>query len=428
MKVLIIGSGGREHALAWKIAQSDKVSKIYTLPGNAGMGQISERVPGSVTDIKATADFAEKQAIDLTVIGPESPLIIGIVDEFEKRGLTVFGPDKEAAQMEGSKVFTKRLMIDNGIPTAMCEFFDDPDKANAYIDSVAAKSDDPIVIKADGEAAGKGVFINKTKAEAYQAVDIIMKQRAFGASGDRIVIEDYLDGPEASFMFFVDGETFVPMIPAQDYKRAYDDDKGLNTGGMGCYSPVPVLPADLQATVIDTIIKPTLKALKVKSIHYKGVLYCGLALTSKGPKVVEFNARFGDPETQVVLPLLQTDLVDIMLGCARGSLDTVPVNWYNRKAVCVVMASGGYPGDYEKGKVITGIDEAEKTGVIVFHAGTEIKDGKIVTSGGRVLGVTAVGDSYKDCVYKAYAGVNVIDFNNAHFRRDIGARLLTGDR
>lgn len=424
MKVLIVGSGGREHALAWKIAQSEKVKKIHAWPGNAGISQIAECIPGSVMDITAIADFAEKQSIDLTIIGPESPLIIGIVDEFERRGLPVFGPNKDAAQMEGSKVFAKRLMLDNGIPTGGCEVFDDPAKANSYIESIAAKSDDPIVIKADGEAAGKGVFICKTKEDAYQAVDTIMNQKAFGASGDWVVIEEYLDGQEASFMFFVDGETFVPMVPAQDYKRAYDNDEGLNTGGMGCYSPVPVLPADLQATVIDIIIKPTISALKAKGIHYKGVLYCGLALTSKGPKVIEFNARFGDPETQVVLPLLETDLVDITLATALGKLDNVPVTWYNRKALCVVMASGGYPGDYEKGKVISGIDEAEKSGAIVFHAGTKMRDGNIVTSGGRVLGVTAVGDSYRDCVDKAYAGVGRIAFDGAHFRRDIGARLL----
>ncbi|MHB9038834.1 MAG: phosphoribosylamine--glycine ligase [Armatimonadota bacterium] len=425
MKVLIIGSGGREHALAWKIAQSDKVEKIYAWPGNAGIGQIAERVGGSVLDVTAAADFAEREKIDLTVVGPESPLIIGMVDEFRKRGLTVFGPNKDAAQMEGSKVFAKRLMIDNGVPTAMCEVFDDPSKACAYIESVAAKSDDPIVIKADGEAAGKGVFVAKTKADALQAVDTIMNQRAFGASGDRLVIEDFLDGPEASFMCFVDGETFVPMAPAQDYKRAYNNDEGPNTGGMGCYSPVPVVTEDVSRYVQESIVKPTLFALKNMGISYTGVLYVGLALTSKGPKVIEFNSRFGDPETQVVMPLLETDLVEIMLATAQGRLDRLDVNWYNKKALCVVMASGGYPGEYPKGKVITGVGEAERNaGVIVFHAGTESKDGQVVSSGGRVLGVTAVADSYKECVEKAYAGVDMIHFDGAHFRRDIGARLL----
>lgn len=419
-----MGSGGREHALAWKLAQSEKVAKIFAAPGNAGIGRIAERINISAMDIASVADFAEKQSIDLTIIGPESPLGAGIVDEFERRKLPVFGPNKEAAQLEVSKVFSKSLMIDYGIPTGAFETFDDPAKAGAYIESVAAKTADPIIVKADGEAAGKGAFVAQTKADALQAVDIILKQRAFGASGDRLIVEEFLDGQEATLMFFVDGETFVPMIPAQDYKRAYDNDEGLNTGGMGCYSPVPALPADLQKTVIDTIVKPTLKALKAKGIHYKGVLYCGLALTSKGPKVIEFNARFGDPETQVVLPLLQTDLVDITLAVALGRLDSVPVTWYNKKALCVVMASGGYPGNYEKGKVVRGIDEAEKTGAIVFHAGTETHDGETVTSGGRVLGVTAVGDSYKDCIDKAYAGVARITFDAAHYRRDIGARLL----
>lgn len=424
MKVLVVGSGGREHALAWKLAQSEKVKKIYAAPGNAGIGRIAERVNISVMDIMAMADFAEKQSIDLTIVGPESPLGIGIVDEFERRKLTVFGPNREAAQMEVSKVFSKSLMVDNGIPTGAFETFDDPDKAGAYIESVASKTSDPIIVKADGEAAGKGVFVARTKADALRGVDIIMRERAFGASGDRLIIEEYLDGQEASFMFFVDGDYFVPMVPAQDYKRAYDNDEGLNTGGMGCYSPVPVLPEELQTTVIDTIIKPTLKALKGKGIHYKGVLYCGLALTSKGPKVIEFNARFGDPETQVVLPLLETDLVDISLAAATGKLNTVPVSWYDKKALCVVMASGGYPGDYQKGKVIRGIDEAEKTGAIVFHAGTETKDGETVTSGGRVLGVTAVGDSYKDCIGKAYASVGKITFDGVHYRTDIGKRLI----
>ena len=424
MKVLVVGSGGREHALAWKLAQSDKVEKIYAWTGNAGIAGVAECVSGSVMDIAGVADFAEKQAIDLTIIGPESPLIVGIVDEFEKRGLTVFGPNKEAAQMEGSKVFAKRLMLDNGIPTGGCEVFDDPAKASAYIESVAAKSDDPIVVKADGEAAGKGVFVCSSRADALQAIDTIMNQRAFGASGDRLVVEEYLDGQEASFMCFVDGETFVPMMPAQDYKRAYNNDEGLNTGGMGCYSPVPVVTDEIRATVIDTIVKPTLRALKNKGIYYEGVLYVGLALTSKGPKVIEFNARFGDPETQVVLPLLETDLVDITLAVAEGKLDKAPVSWYNKKAVCVVMASGGYPGDYEKGKAITGIAEAEEAGAIVSHAGTASKDGQIVTAGGRVLGVTAVGDTYKACIDQAYAAVGKIHFEGAHYRRDIGARLL----
>lgn len=425
MKVLIIGSGGREHTLAWKIAQSEKVTKIYALPGNAGMEGIAERVKMSVMDVKGIADFAEREKIDLTVVGPESPLIVGITDELESRGLRVFGPSKAAAQMEGSKAFAKKLMQTYAVPTAEYEVFDDPGKAYLYIQKIASETTDPIVVKADGEAAGKGVFICKTEEDALRAVDIIMREKAFGESGNRVVIEEFLDGQEASFMCFVDGEKFVPMVPAQDYKRALNCDEGPNTGGMGCYSPVPVVTDEVSKIVIDSIVKPTLKGLKDMGIYYKGVLYIGLALTSKGPKVVEFNARFGDPETQVVLPLLETDLVEILLACAESRLDTVSVNWYNKKALCVVIASGGYPGDYEKGRVITGIDEAENTGAIVFHAGTESKDGQVVTSGGRVLGVTAVGETYQECIEKAYAGVGKIYFDNLHYRNDIGRRLLS---
>ncbi|MCX8052531.1 MAG: phosphoribosylamine--glycine ligase [Armatimonadetes bacterium] len=425
MKVLVVGSGGREHALAWKLAQSPNVSHLYALPGNAGSAHVAECVLGNVMDINAVADFAEREKVDLTVVGPESPLISGMVDEFERRGLKIFGPSKEAARIEGSKAFAKRLMLDNGIPTGLCEIFDDPDKATAYIDSVANKSTDPIVVKADGEAAGKGVFVCPTKEEAINAVNTIMRDRLFGASGDTIVIEDYLDGPEATFMCFVDGEDFSPMVPSQDHKRAYDNDEGPNTGGMGCYAPVPVFGHDIRATVVDTIVRPTLKSLSKLGIHYKGVLYVGLALTSKGPKVVEFNCRFGDPETQVVLPLMDGDLAEICLAVAEGKLDGMSIDWLDRKAVCVVMASGGYPGEYEKGKIITGIEEAEATGAIVFHAGTEIKDGKLVTSGGRVLGVTGIGDTFAEAIDLAYTGVSKICFDRAHYRRDIARRVVS---
>lgn len=424
MRVLVVGGGGREHALAWKLSRSDKVKKLYAWPGNAGIGQIAECVAGSVTNVQGIADFAERERIDLTVVGPESALGAGLVDELESRGLTAFGPNKAAAQLEVSKVFSKGLMIEYGIPTGGFEVFDDPDKACAYIESIAGKTDNPIPVKADGEAAGKGAIIAKTKEEALQGVDIIMRQRAFGASGDRVVIEEFLDGPEATFMLFADGESFAPMIPSQDHKRAYDNDEGPNTGGMGCYSPVPVLPADVQKTVIDTVVKPILRALTTEGILFRGVLYCGLALTSKGPKVIEFNARFGDPETQVVLPLMETDLVDVCLAVADGKLDSQPVNWYDKRALCVVMASGGYPGSYEKGKPISGIDEAEATGALVFHAGTEIKDGQLVTAGGRVLGVTGLGDTFQSAYDNAYAGVRKISFDDVHYRTDIGRQLF----
>jgi phosphoribosylamine--glycine ligase len=425
MRVMVVGGGGREHALAWKLSKSDKVDKLYAWPGNAGIGQVAERVGKDVMEIGEITEFAQRERIDLTIVGPESPLIVGLVDELKKRGLKAFGPNREAAQMEGSKVFAKHLMLEHGIPTAYCECFDDADRADAYIESVALRTQDPIVVKADGEAAGKGVFVALTKQDALAAVDTIMRQRAFGKSGDRVVVEEFLDGPEASFMCFVDGETFVPMMPAQDHKRAYDNDEGPNTGGMGCYSPVPVFTDDVRTTVIDTIVKPTLAALKKRGIHYQGVLYVGLALTSHGPKVVEFNARFGDPETQVVLPLMETDLVDVCLAVADGKLDSKTVNWYDKKALCVVMASGGYPGSYEKGKPISGIDEAERTGALVFHAGTEMKDGQLVTSGGRVLGVTGLADTFQTAYDNAYAGVRKISFDGVHYRTDIGRRLFS---
>lgn len=424
MKILVVGSGGREHALTWKLSQSPSVSKIYVWPGNAGIDGIAERVPGKVTDISAIVDFAEKHSIDLTIVGPETPLIAGLSDALAARGLKVFGPNKAAAQMEGSKVFAKKLMLDNGIPTAMCEVFTDADKADDYVRELPEPVEQPIVIKADGEAAGKGVLICKTKQEALAGIDSIMRQRVFGASGDKLVIEEFLDGPETTYMCFVDGLKFAPMMASQDYKRAYDDDQGLNTGGMGAYSPVPTFTARLEEMVKKSVVKPTLKGLAKMGIEYRGVLYVGLALTSKGPKVVEFNCRFGDPETQVVLPLLKSDLAQVCLSVAESKLDVSAVEWYHEKALCVVMASGGYPGDYEKGKVVEGIKQAEATGALVFHAGTETRDGDIVTSGGRVLAVSATGSSYAECIAKAYRGVERIHFDGAHYRRDIGARLL----
>ncbi len=422
MRVLIVGSGGREHAIAWKLASSEHVTHLCAMPGNAGIGSIARRVAGcDATDIQAIADYAERERVDLTVVGPETPLIAGIVDEFERRGLKAFGPSKEAAKMEGSKAFAKQLMAESGVPTAGFEVFEDSDKAADYVRGLR---ETPIVVKADGEAAGKGVYVCRTQAEALEAIDAIMKQRLFGESGNRVVIEEFLDGQEATFMLFVNGETFVPMVASQDYKRAFDGDEGPNTGGMGCYSPVPVFTDEVRETVIETIVRPTLKALASRGILYRGILYCGLALTSSGPKVVEFNSRFGDPETQVVLPLLDSDLLEICLAVAEDRLANVDVRWSSKKAVCVVMASGGYPGSYDKGKDILGLEEASGNGIIVFHAGTQARGDRILTSGGRVLGVTAVGDSFKDCISSAYAGVSKIHFEDAHYRHDIGARLL----
>jgi phosphoribosylamine--glycine ligase len=428
LKVLVVGSGGREHALVWKLAQSDSVSTIYALPGNAGCDKLAQRVPGNVMDVQHIADFAERESVDLIIVGPESPLIAGLADELQRRGLRVFGPDKEAAQIEGSKVFAKRLMLEEGIPTASCEVFEDPDRASQYVESISAKRETPIVVKADGEAAGKGVVVADTKEQALRAIHAIMRERIFGDSGKRVIVEEYLDGPEATFMCFVEGEHFIPMVASQDHKRAYDNDQGPNTGGMGCYAPVPAFSDNVREDVISRIVKPTLRALVKRGIYYKGVLYVGLSLTSNGPKVVEFNCRFGDPEAQVVLPLMNGDLADICMSVAEGRLNEVFIGWSDEKAVCVVMASGGYPGDYQKGKTITGIAEAEKTGAIVFHAGTEVCNGKLVTSGGRVLGVTALGKSFEQAIERAYDAVSRIHFENAHYRRDIARKALLQER
>jgi phosphoribosylamine---glycine ligase len=424
LKVLVVGGGGREHALVWKIAQSALVGKLYCAPGNPGISALAECVDIKATDIKALADFAEANKIDLTVVGPESALGVGVVDEFTSRGLAIFGPSKAAAQIEVSKVFSKSLMIENSIPTGGFEVFEDPDKAAAYVESIAGKTNNPIPVKADGEAAGKGAIMARTKEEALQAIDLIMRQRAFESSGDRIVIEEFLDGQEATIMGLVDGETLATLIPVQDYKRVFDNDEGPNTGSMGCYSPVPVVTEDVLDVVAKDIMIPTLRALKKKGITYKGVLYCGLALTSKGPKVIEFNSRFGDPEAQVVLPLMESDLVEAMLAIEDGRLDEIEIKWYNKSAVCVVVASGGYPGEYQTGMPITGLDDAEALGAIVFHAGTKFHNGDVVTGGGRVLGVTALGHDYREAIVKAYAAVDRIHFDKMHTRRDIGRRLL----
>ncbi len=424
MKVLVVGSGGREHALVWKLAQSKRVSGIYWMPGNAGCGKLAERIPGNIMDTCSVADFAERKSIDLTIVGPESPLIAGLADELESRGLRVFGPNKKAAQLEGSKVFAKQLMLEENVPTAKFQVFDDPDEASRFVTSIAAKSSDPIVVKADGEAAGKGVVVARSAEEALQAIDKIMREKVFGESGNRVIIEEYLDGPEATFMCFVDGECFLPMVPSQDHKRVYDDDQGPNTGGMGCYAPVPAFAAKVQDQVIQNIIKPTLQGLTKRGIVYRGVLYVGLALTSGGPKVVEFNCRFGDPEAQVVLPLMEGDLAELCLSVSEGRLDESTVGWSDKKAVCVVMASGGYPGEYEKGKPITGIEDAESIGALVFHAGTDICEGRLVTSGGRVLGVTTLGNSFQEARERAYEAVSKIYFENAHYRRDIARKAL----
>ena len=421
MRILVIGGGGREHALVWKLAQSPKVDKIYVCPGNPGMKNLAECVALPLTNLEAVADFAEKESIALTVVGPEATLVAGIVDVFNKRGLTSSGPTAAAAEIEGSKAFSKQLMAKYGIPTAFFKICEDIETAKAYIMEKGA----PIVVKADGLAAGKGVVVAMTEAEALAAVDDIMGDLKFGGAGARVVLEEYMEGEEASLLAFTDGETIVPMVAAQDHKRVYDADEGPNTGGMGAYAPAPVMTDRLKEKCVELVLKPTIAAMKAEGRKYQGCLYAGLMIKGEDIKVVEFNARFGDPETQVVLPLLASDLVEVMLACAQGRLHEVKVEWSDAATVCVVMASGGYPGSYEQGLPITGLAEANSlSDTIVFHAGTKEIGDTIVTAGGRVLGVTATGSDIRAAKDKAYAAVKLIDFKDAHYRHDIAWRAL----
>ena len=421
MRILVIGGGGREHALVWKLAQSPKVDKIFVCPGNPGMKNLAECVALPLTDLEAVADFAEKESVALTVVGPEATLVAGIVDVFNKRGLAIFGPTAAAAEIEGSKAFSKQLMAKYGIPTAFFKICEDIDTAKAYIKEKGA----PIVVKADGLAAGKGVVVAMTEAEALAAVDDIMGDLKFGGAGARVVLEEYMEGEEASLLAFTDGDTIVPMVAAQDHKRVYDADEGPNTGGMGAYAPAPVMTDKLKEKCVELVLKPTIAAMKAEGRKYQGCLYAGLMIKDDDIKVVEFNARFGDPETQVVLPLLKSDLVEVMLACAQGRLHEVKVEWSDAATVCVVMASGGYPGSYEQGLPITGLAEANSlSDTIVFHAGTKEIGDTIVTAGGRVLGVTATGSDIRAAKDKAYAAVKLIDFKDAHYRHDIAWRAL----
>lgn len=419
MKVLVIGGGGREHALVWKIKQSPRVDKIYCIPGNAGIAQLAECVAMNLNDLSGIADFAVQHGIDLTVVGPEAPLTDGIVDVFNARGLRAFGPGRQAAAIEGSKVFAKNLMEKYGIPTAKSSSFTDADAAIGYIKEQGA----PIVVKADGLAAGKGVIVAQTEAEAIDAVKLILCENVFGAAGSRVLIEEYLEGEEISILAFSDGKTVIPMVPAQDHKRIFEGDTGPNTGGMGAYSPVSIFTPELAAQVQREVLQRTVDAMAQEGYPYKGVLYAGLMITAQGPKVLEFNARFGDPETQVVLPRLKTDLVAAMEAVIDGKLAEIDLEWVPQTGVVVVLASGGYPGNYEKGKAITGLG-TDYDDVIVFHAGTKELDGRVVTAGGRVLGVTALGDSLQDALDKAYARIKEIEFNGMFYRRDIGHREL----
>ena len=421
VKVLVIGGGGREHALVWKISQSPKVTQIYAAPGNAGIAQLAECTPIKAEDISGLLSFAKSKAVDLTIVGPEGPLSMGIVDEFTKAGLRIFGPSGKAAEIEASKKFSKDLMKKYRIPSAEYSVFTDRVSAETYVREKGV----PIVVKADGLAAGKGVVVAETVEEAIKALDMIMIQRAFGNAGDRVVIEEFLKGEEASFMAFTDGKTVVPMVSSQDHKRAFDGDRGPNTGGMGAYSPAPIVTKQLEHQVMEKIMIPTVRAMETEGRLFKGVLYAGLMILNHEAKVLEFNARFGDPETQPIMMRLDTDLVDIIQAIIEGNLSKIDVKWKVESAVCIVMASGGYPGNYQKGKELKGLENASKRDrVMVFHAGTRLKDGKAVTDGGRVLGVTGLGPMIASAIDNAYAGVREISFEGAHYRRDIGARAL----
>lgn len=421
MKILVVGSGGREHALVWKIKQSKKAEKIYCAPGNAGISRMADCVDISVTDVKKLLKFAKKEKIDLTVVGPESSLVAGIVDTFEKNGLRIFGPTRKAAELEGSKVFSKEFLEKYNIPTAAFKVFKDSNKAKKYIDSHGA----PIVVKADGLAAGKGVIVAKTIEEAKQAVDLIMADKAFGKAGDTIIVESCLTGEEASFIAFTDGKTVLPLPTSQDHKAVFEKDEGPNTGGMGAYSPAPVVTDEIADFVMNRVMLPTIKGLEAEGRPYKGMLYAGLMIDGDKINVLEFNCRFGDPEAQPLLMRLKSDIIDIFEAAIDGKLDRVEMKIDPRPTVCVVMSSGGYPGPYDNGKVIKGLTKAsECRGVEVFHAGTVRKQGRVVTNGGRVLGITAVGNTLKDAIAKAYSAVDEINWTNCYCRRDIGEKAL----
>lgn len=425
MKVLVIGQGGREHALVWKIAQSPKVKKIYCAPGNAGTSMYAENVSINADDLEGLASFSRKKGIDLTLVGPELPLASGIVDVFERYNLNIFGPGKEMAVLESSKVFTKLLSREEGIPTAEFEVFEDPDKARSFLGGRKF----PIVIKADGLAAGKGVIIAKNKEEADQAIHSIMVERRFGSAGEKIIIEEYLRGEEASIIVLSDGEDIAVLASSQDHKRIYDGDKGPNTGGMGAYSPAPVVTEEVLQECISVIIRPAISGMKKRGTPYKGVLYAGIMVTESGPNLLEFNVRFGDPEIQAILPRMKSDLVELVEYCMYRNLNGYTIPWREEVCVCVVMASSGYPGRYQKGKRIYGIEKAQSLGdVVVFHAGTEKEDGDILTNGGRVLNVVALGDTIEKAIEKVYKGVKCITFEGAYYRKDIAQKALRKEK
>jgi phosphoribosylamine---glycine ligase len=422
MRILVIGSGGREHALVWKIAQSKLCDKLFCAPGNGGISQVAECIDIKADDVESLLKFARKEKIDLTVVGPERALALGIVDEFTKAKLKIFGPAKSAANLEASKVFSKELMAKYKVPTAKFRIFDNPDAAKKYIENSGA----PCVVKADGLAAGKGVVVAKTVDEAKAAVTAMMQDKIFGDAAQKIIIEECLIGQEASILVITDSKEVLALASAQDHKRIFDHDQGANTGGMGAYSPAPIVTADILKEVMNKIIYRTIDGLAKEGIEYRGVLYAGIMLTKEGPQALEFNVRFGDPETQAILPRLKTDLVEVMLATSAGKLSKIGrLDWDKRACVCVVCAAGGYPGNYEKDKEVFGLDEAGKMKeVVIFHAGTKKVGDKILTSGGRVLGVTGLGSTIKEAITRAYQAVGKIKFEGIHYRKDIGRKAL----
>ncbi len=421
MKILVIGSGGREHAIVWKLLQSPLVSKIYCAPGNAGIGEYAECLEIKADNLSSLLEIAREKKIDCTIVGPEIPLSLGIADLFEEKGYPVFGPRRNAAEIESSKVFAKKIMNKYNIPTARSEVFDDYNKAIPYVKNHSF----PLVIKADGLASGKGVIIVDSIYEAEEALTFIMKEKAFGDAGKLVLVEEYLIGEEISMLAFSDGRNIVPMVTSQDHKKIDDNDMGPNTGGMGAYSPVPFFGEEEQNAIVTKIFKPTITGLEREGRVFKGVLYAGLIITEEGPKVLEFNARFGDPETQVILPGLQTDLMEIIQATMNGSLNQIKPVWSKQSTVCVVMASKGYPGAYEQGKIITGLERLkERKDIVAFHSGTKKDNNKIISNGGRVIGITAWADKLAEAIDKAYQGVEEIEFENSYYRKDIGRKGL----
>ncbi len=428
MRILVVGGGGREHALVWKLSQSRHADRIYCAPGNAGINELAECINLKPNDIDGLANFAAMQKVELTVVGPEAPLIAGIVDRFEARGLPVFGPATDPSRLEGSKIFAKDLMFKYNIPTAEYWPCDTPEAAHKAVKDYFAKhkeTGEKLVVKADGPAAGKGVIIACCEEDAHKTVDDLMVRQIFGSAGERIALEECLEGEEASIMAFTDGEKVVPMPPSQDHKRIFDNDMGPNTGGMGAYSPVPIAPPHVVQEAMDRVIQPAVEAIRDLGIPYKGCLYAGIMITKDGIKTLEFNCRFGDPETQVILPLLKTDLVEIMDAVINCGLDSIDIEWRDEAAVTVVASSGGYPGEYATGKLIEGLDKTvQGEDCMVFHAGTRMQNGQILTDGGRVLAVTGLGRDIPSAIVRAYAGMRNIHFEGMHYREDIGKKAV----